>query len=297
MSRTKKRKGLWVLLIGGCGIVLCLAVVSSFVLMVGRGAAPEMITPSPMVREAAPIEEPEEEPEPTIALTVPPVGALEPTKAPAATMVATSPPGTAIAPTLPPPSPTPEALHQRLVEVEWPPRMRLGDSDVIRLSFIPSPEGGYIPTVEFEEHKVEITAVPIPAERFERYYVYASADLHAIGFDVEPGEFPPQEVLIDQSTSWRWSIEPRQAGEHRVNLSLALHWEPRETTPEARVSEQLVWSDSLSITAVTCSVTGAIPVHFRITAGSEDNGTGRKCLDPAIFHIHGNQALRTASIN
>lgn len=243
MSGTKKRgKWLWVLLgvvlTGGCGTVLCLAVVSSFGLMAGSM----------------------------------PVQAPPPAEAPAAPIVATSPPtistATAAAPAPPRPSPTPEALHQRIVEVEWPPRMRLGDSDIIRLAFIPSPEGGYIPTVEFEEHEVEITAVPIPAERFERYYVYATANLHAVGFDVEPGEFPPQEVLIDQPTSWRWSIKPREAGEHRVNLRLILRWEPREAALEAKASEQLVWSDSLSIMVTTTLGLNARQANLMGTGGS-----------------------------
>lgn len=242
MSGAKKSKWLWVLLgavlIGGCGIVLCLAVVISSGLMMGSMPA------------QAPL----------------PVGA------PAAMMTATSPPATAtataIAPAPPRPSPTPEALHQRIVEVEWPPRMRLGDSDIIRLSFIPSPEGGYIPTVEFEEHEVEITVVPIPAERFEQYYVYAIANLHAVGFDVEPREFPPQEVLIDQPTSWRWSIKPHEAGEHRVNLSLVLRWDPREAASEAQASEQLVWSDSLSITVTTTLGLNARQADLLGTGGS-----------------------------
>ena len=248
MSGTKKNKWLWAflgaVLAGGCGIVLCLAVVISFGLMGGS-----MPTQAPLPAEAP-----------------------EPTKAPAATMVATSPLATvtaiAAAPTPPRLSPTPETLHQRIVEVEWPPRMRLGDSDIIRLSFIPSPEGGYIPTIEFEEHEVVTTAVPIPAERFERYYVYATANLHAVGFDVEPGEFPPQEVLIDQPTFWRWSIKPRQAGEHRINLSLVLRWEPRETASEARASEQLVWSDSLSITVTTTLGLNARQADLLGTGGS-----------------------------
>jgi hypothetical protein len=146
--------------------------------------------------------------------------------------------------------------------------MRLGDSDIIRLAFIPSPEGGYIPTVEFEEHEVEITTVPIPAERFERYYVYATANLHAVGFDVEPGEFSPQEVPIDRLTSWRWSIKPREAGEHRVNLNLVLRWEPREAASEARASEQLVWSDSLSITVTTTLGLNARQADLLGTGGS-----------------------------
>jgi len=259
MSGTKKNKWLWVLLgvalTGGCGIVLCLAVVSFLGLMAGgmsAGVAPVamMTATNPPGEEPAPAEEP----------TV--------------TMVSTSPPGIAtataiaLAPAPPRPSPTPETLHQRIVEVEWPPRMRLGDSDIIRLSFIPSPEGGYIPTIEFEEHEVVTTAVPIPAERFERYYVYATANLHAVGFDVEPGEFPPQEVLIDQPTSWRWSIKPRQAGEHRINLSLVLRWEPRETASEARASEQLVWSDSLSITVTTTLGLNARQADLLGTGGS-----------------------------
>lgn len=155
-------------------------------------------------------------------------------------------------PPAPEATPTPEAIEQRIVEVEWPPRMRLGDSEVIRLSFIPSPEGGYVPVVEEGGHEVKATAVvPIPEEKFRRYWVYAVPGLSSINFEIDPPQPVSQEVLPGQPNVWRWSIKPREGGDHKLNLSLTLRWEPREAGSETRVSEQQVWSDTLSISVQT----------------------------------------------
>jgi hypothetical protein len=155
-------------------------------------------------------------------------------------------------PPAPEATPTPEAIEQRIVEVEWPPRMRLGNSEVIRLSFIPSPEGGYVPVVEEEGHEVKATAVvPIPEEKFRRYWVYAVPGLSSINFEIDPPQPVSQEVLPGQPNVWRWSIKPREGGDHKLNLSLTLRWEPREAGSETRVSEQQVWSDTLSISVQT----------------------------------------------
>ena len=46
------------------------------------------------------------------------------------------------------------------MEVEWPWRLHLGDSDVVRLSLVPSSEG-YQLTTEFPEHQTITQDVPV----------------------------------------------------------------------------------------------------------------------------------------
>ncbi len=222
------------------------------------GCAPAYYAPPPAeAPEEKPVEtpveatvkEPRPTPTPAATPTAPPPMAPQPTP-PSEGTKEIPPPGRPPAP--PEATPTPEAIEQRIVEVEWPPRMRLGNSEVLRLAFIPSPEGGYVPVVEEEGHEVEATAVvPIPEEKFRRYWVYAVPALSSINFEIDPPQPVPQEVLPGQPNVWRWSIKPRESGEHKLNLSLALRWEPREAGSETRVSEQQVWSDTFSVSVHT----------------------------------------------
>jgi hypothetical protein len=50
-------------------------------------------------------------------------------------------------PTAPLATPTPK-IEARIIEVEWPADLRLGDSDIVRLALIPS-KNGYTAQVEF----------------------------------------------------------------------------------------------------------------------------------------------------
>ena len=146
-----------------------------------------------------------------------------PTAAPAALPTAT-PLGTSI-----PPQVTPTAfIEGRLVEMEWPGRLRLGDSDVVRLALVPIKDG-YQVEAEFPEHQIETQTVPI--ERPEGYQLYAYAVLDGVAFQISPpGE---QEHLLPpgQTTTWRWTVQPRQSGQHGLSISLWLRWQPDPGQP------------------------------------------------------------------
>src|SRR5690606_1981662 len=77
---------------------------------------------------------------------------------------------------------TPAAL-EHMAEVEWPPRMRLGESDVVRLSLLPSEEG-YVVTTEFPEHRIVTETLAL--EQRAGYEMLAVARLDGVGFDLSP---------------------------------------------------------------------------------------------------------------
>ena len=59
--------------------------------------------------------------------------------------------------------PTPEA---HIVQVEWPPKIRLGESDNIRLILVPASQGYFLVTV-YPEHHVVTQTVNIIAHRWQ----------------------------------------------------------------------------------------------------------------------------------
>jgi predicted secreted protein len=136
-------------------------------------------------------------------------------------------------------------FEERTVELEWPESIRLGDSDLIRLTFSPRPEGGLTPTVEFEGHRVEPEALTIP-DLSATHYTFAIARLDAAGFDVQPGGTQERELMLGQPLTYRWTLKARDAGQHRVALSLTLRWEPKAGVNE-RVRTATVWDRALEI--------------------------------------------------
>jgi hypothetical protein len=120
--------------------------------------------------------------------------------------------------------PTPTAIiEERMVEVEWPPTMRLGDSDVVRLALVPTLEG-YVVKAEYPEHQVITQTVTV--ERPGGYELYAVARLDGVGFEIAPNGEQPQYLAPGQQVSWRWSLTPRSAGSQRLLVHLVLRWEP-----------------------------------------------------------------------
>jgi hypothetical protein len=176
-----------------------------------------------------PAEEPAEEPEATEPL---PTAELEETPTPA--------PG-------PTPSPEPE-VEERIAETEWPASMRVGDSDVIRFSLIPAPDGGYVATPEIEGHELEPTPLPLTVVR-PGYTGYAIASLSAAGLEAESASPDKQLLTPGQPNVWRWTVSPDEAGDYRVVVNLTLRWEPNAGTDLPGPFEEAVWSRIMTIEA------------------------------------------------
>ena len=125
-------------------------------------------------------------------------------------------------PTQPLPSPT-AVIEQRTVEVEWPPQMRLGDSDFVRLSLIPSAEG-YIITTEIQEHTTLTQTIQV--QRQAGYELNAAARLDGVGFIISPDTEQQYSLPPGETITWRWSVAPQTPGDHYVTITLMLRWVP-----------------------------------------------------------------------
>lgn len=118
--------------------------------------------------------------------------------------------------------PTP-IFEKRIVELEWPSEMRLGDSDVLRLSLIPSVDG-YTARAEFDEHPISTQEVPV--RRPPGYTLSGVAHLDGIGFSISPSGDQTRLVPPGEPATWRWTIAPRASGQQRLAVSLLLRWQP-----------------------------------------------------------------------
>ena len=127
--------------------------------------------------------------------------------------------------------------------MEWPSRIQLGNSDIVRVSLLPTAEG-YTVKAEFPEHPTQSKEVSVP--RPAGYDLFAIAQLEGAAFDIAPqGE---QRYRLDQNeeVTWRWSLTPLKVGTHRLALTLRLRWEPR---PDANLPlrESMIFSRGLQV--------------------------------------------------
>ena len=140
------------------------------------------------------------------------------------------------------PSPT-SLVEARIVELEWPPSMRLGDSDVVRLSLVPSEEG-YTVQTDFPEHKTDTQ--PVQVMRRSGYELSGVARLDAVGFEISPQEEQERFIPEGAQVNWQWVLTPRGPGQQRLAITLWLRWIPVEGQA-APMRETEIYSRSLSI--------------------------------------------------
>jgi hypothetical protein len=135
-------------------------------------------------------------------------------------------------PDYPPPTPRPtgtprpeKRIEDWLVDLEWPDSIFLGESDVIRLTMVPS-ETGLTIEAEFSDHQSVSKEVPI--ERPTGYLLNAVADLQSPTFEISPSGPQSRELVPGKSETWHWSISPEEPGRHRLFLMIKMEWIPLE---------------------------------------------------------------------
>jgi len=170
-------------------------------------------------------------PQPTATRLIP-LPTLAPTQAPAATRLIPLP---TLAPTT--------ISEKRIIELEYPAQMRLGDSDIIRIALIPMKDG-FTVTTEFPDHQVVTDTVTIA--RPGGYDLFAVARLDAIGFDLSPQAEQTQVVNPEDRVTWRWSLTPRSAGQQRLSISIKLQWRPQPNNLNP-IRETTIYSKGLSV--------------------------------------------------
>lgn len=192
-----------------------------------------------------------------------------------------------------PPLVTAPALEE-IAEVEWPGRMRLGESDVVRLALMPA-DDGYVVSAEFPEHRTITETVTL--EPLAGYDVIATARLDGVGFNLAPPGDQPQSWQPDRPLTWRWTISPRRSGQQRLSLSLTMQWRPeagrslpsRQLTTFSRALDVEVvgrfgmsgqQTIALGLVVVALALAAGVPLLMRLRRRKQ--GMQRVQPDPAL---------------
>jgi len=160
---------------------------------------------------------------------------------------------TIVAPTqIIPPEPIATALptipERRRITLEYPPQIRAGDSDVVRLTLEVDELGGITPTAQIEGNVVTGELVEIP-DLYETHNVIAEAKFDIAGLQVSPPELVSQTLSKGQSLNFYWSVRPTDVGVYRGTLWFYLRFVDKVSGEESRraVSAQLVEIEAVNL--------------------------------------------------
>ncbi len=120
------------------------------------------------------------------------------------------------------PAAIPEA---RRIVLEWPPVIRTGDSDTIRLTLEMDSESRLTPTAEVSGHSVRGTPVEVP-NLYDTHRVLAEARLDIAGLTVKPDILTSQPLLPGKAVTFYWSVSTDQVADYRGTVWLSLRFIP-----------------------------------------------------------------------
>jgi hypothetical protein len=202
--------------------------------------------PTEMAIEPAP-----EESEPTSASHQPP----PPTTAPSGPMIL--PTKAANLPTVAP-SPQPAIQEARRLVLDFPPTIRVGGSDVVKLVLEMDDQGDLTPTAEVAGHQVQGEKISIP-NLYDTHHVLAEARLDMAGVQVVPGDTISEPLLPGKSAIFYWSVSPYQVSNYRGTVWCHLKFLPKEG---GDALDRPIFARTIQINSVTLLGLSVVPAKL-----------------------------------
>lgn len=180
----------------------------------------------------------------------PPPDASEPTAEiqPTATLPSVLPTG------LPAFTPQPAINESRRLTLEFPPTIRAGDSDIVRLTLEVDELGNITPTAQFEGNVVTGEVIQIP-NLYESHHVIAESRFDIAGIEIQPTDLINVPLSEGQTATFRWSIRPPDVGVFRGTIWLYLRFVDKLNGEESRltVSAQIVEIEAVNLIGLSGS--------------------------------------------
>lgn len=188
---------------------------------------------------------------PSVSAPEEPPGAIAPTQEPAGEEPSDSESPPDEPPLVEPtqqPAPIPAIPERRRLTLEYPSRIRAGDSDVIRLTLEVDDLGNVTPTAQFGGDVVSGEVVEIP-NLYETHNVIAEARFDIAGLQVSPPELISQTLSRGQAVNFYWSVRPTEAGTYRGTVWFYLRFVDKVSGEESQltVSAQLVEIEAVNL--------------------------------------------------
>ncbi|RPJ22271.1 MAG: hypothetical protein EHM33_23955 [Chloroflexi bacterium] len=145
-------------------------------------------------------------------------------------------------------TPQPAIPERRRLTLELPPRIRAGDSDVVRLTLEVDDLGNITPTAQSGGNVVTGEVIEIP-NLYESHHVVAEARFDIAGMEVRPTELISEPLAQGTSATFYWSIRPPEVGVYRGTIWLYLRFVDKSNGAESRktVSAQIVEIEAVNL--------------------------------------------------
>jgi hypothetical protein len=148
----------------------------------------------------------------------------------------------------------PAMPERRFLTLEFPPKMRAGDADIIRLTLEVDDLGNLTPTAEFEGNVVTGEVIEIE-NLYETHHVIAEARFDLAGVEVRPAELISAPLAQGQPAVFYWSVRPNEVGVYRGTVWLYLRFVDKSTGEESRktVSAQIVEIEAVNLLGLSAN--------------------------------------------
>lgn len=140
----------------------------------------------------------------------------------------------------------PALPEQRRLTLEFPPRIRAGDSDLVRLTLEVDDLGNITPTAEIGGNVIAGQTVEIP-NLYDSHHVIAESRFDIAGMEVRPADLVSEPLSPGNSVTFRWSIHPAEVGTYRGTIWFYLHFVDKSTGEE---SQKTISAQTVEIEAV-----------------------------------------------
>ena len=127
----------------------------------------------------------------------------------------------------------PAIPERRRLTLEFPPQIRAGDSDLVRLTLEVDDLGNLTPTAQIGGNVIAGEVVEIP-NLYESHHVIAEARFDLAGMEVRPAELVSEPLAPGNSVTFRWSIRPPDVGVYRGTIWLYLRFVDKQTGEESQ---------------------------------------------------------------
>lgn len=119
----------------------------------------------------------------------------------------------------------PAVTERRMLTLEFPPQIRAGDSEIIRLTLEVDAQGNLTATAEVQGHATQGQVIEIP-NIYATHNMMAEARLDMAGPAISPTGTVSQTLRPGQKLNFYWSVLPAEVGHYQGILWFYLRFVP-----------------------------------------------------------------------
>lgn len=142
----------------------------------------------------------------------------------------------------------PAILEKRMLSLEYPATIRVGDADRVILTLEADEQGKLTPTAQVGSHVIQGEVIEIP-NVYDTHNLMAEARLDLPGMQVQPAETVSETMLPGQKVVFFWSIRPQQVGNYKGIVWFYLRFIPKAGGDDSRqaLSAQFIEVDAVTL--------------------------------------------------